>query len=56
MEQNSAANDLSESGAGQTLVAAWDELFEGLREDWSDLLTEVELRPDKPYHHALLIV
>ena len=56
MEQNSAANDLSESGAGQTLVAAWDELFEGLSEDWSDLLAEVELRPDKPYHPALLIV
>ena len=55
MEQNSADNGLSESGSGQTLAAAWDDLLEGLSEDWSDLLAEVELRRGEPYHPALLI-
>ncbi len=56
MEQDSAANGLSESEAGQTLLAAWDDLLDGLSEDWSDLLVEVELDPDEPYHAAALIV
>ena len=55
MEENSAANGLSERVAGQTLVAAWDKLLEGLSEDWSDLLVEVELLRDEPYYPALLL-
>jgi len=54
MEPNSAAN-LSTSRSGQTLVAAWDELLTGLGEDWSDLLVELELRPDEPYQPVALI-
>ena len=56
MEQNSAANGLSESGARQTLAAAWDGLLEGLSEDWSDLLVEVELRSGEPYPPVALII
>lgn len=56
MEQDSAANGLSESGAGQTLAAAWNGLLADLSEDWSDLLLEVELRPGEPYHPVALIV
>jgi len=56
MEQDSAANGLSESRAGQTLVAAWDDLLINLSEDWSDLFVEVELSTAEPYHPVALIV
>ena len=56
MEQNSLANGLSESGAGQTLAAAWDDLLASLSEDWSDLLLEVELGSDEPYPPVAMIV
>jgi hypothetical protein len=56
MDQNSAANGLSEREAGQTLVAAWDALLESLGEDWSDLFVEVELRPDEPLHPVALTI
>ncbi len=56
MEEDSVANGLSESRAGQTLTAAWDDLLENLSEDWSDLLVEVELRPEEPYHPVALSV
>ena len=56
MEQNPAENGVSESGAGQTLAAAWDGLTEGLSDDWSDLLVEVELLSDLPFFSAALIV
>ncbi|MGA9762710.1 MAG: hypothetical protein WBQ14_09825 [Gaiellaceae bacterium] len=56
MEQNSAANGLSEREGGQTLVAAWDGLLAGLSEDWSDLFVEVELRPDEAFHPVALTV
>jgi hypothetical protein len=56
MEQDSAANDLSTRGGGQTLAAAWDDLLETLNDDWSDLLVELELRPDRPYQPVVLTV
>ncbi len=56
MEQNPAETGLSESGARQTLAAAWDDLTERLSDDWSDLLVEVELRSNQPYSFAALIV
>ncbi len=56
MEQDPAENGLSVSGAGQTLAAAWDGLVDGLSDDWSDLLVEVELFSDLPYYSAALIV
>lgn len=56
MEQDPAENGLSVSGAGQTLAAAWDGLVDGLNDDWSDLLVEVELLSDLPYFSAALIV
>ena len=56
MEQDSAANDLSALGRGQTLAAAWDDLLETLSDDWSDLLVELKLRPERPYHPVALIV
>jgi hypothetical protein len=56
MEQISADNGLSESRGGQTLAAVWDGLLAGLSEDWSDLLAEVELGSDAPYHPAALLV
>jgi hypothetical protein len=56
MEQNPAGNGLSANRAGQTLAAAWDGLIDGLNDDWSDLLAEVELLSDLPYFSAALIV
>jgi len=56
MEQDSAANGLSESTAGQTLATAWDDLVLNLGEDWSDLFVEVELSPAEPYPPVALIV
>ena len=56
MEQDSAANDLSALGGGQTLAAAWDDLLETLSDDWSDLLVELELRADRPYRPVALTV
>ena len=56
MGQNSAANGLSESEPGQTLAAAWDDLLEGLSENWSDLLVQVDLGAEEPYPPVALIV
>ncbi|MHB8060404.1 MAG: hypothetical protein ACYDHO_06190 [Gaiellaceae bacterium] len=56
MEQDPAANGLSESEARQTLATSWDALTSGLSDDWSDLLVELELSSSVPYHSAALIV
>jgi hypothetical protein len=56
MEQDPAESRLSESAAGQTLTAAWNDLVAGLSDDWSDLLVEVELHSNQLYYAAALIV
>lgn len=53
---NPVSRSLSEEGSEQTLAASWDRLLEGLPEDWSHLLLEVELPPDEPYHRAAVVV
>jgi hypothetical protein len=56
MELDSTANDLSASRDAQTLAAAWNDLTSRLPEDWSDLLVEVELRPEESYEIVASIV
>ena len=56
MERDSTANDLSASRDTQTLAAAWNDLISRLPEDWSDLLVEVELRPEESYEIVASIV